>query len=125
MGGLRILLLGFSSRWLFLQICGDLEPHLLKFGEVITVQQKAVFRHPWKNLVHQLEVPHWDHREGFPGVKINKRHLVIAWHGDLREQVIVLSSPGNYQMASMVFLPVGLEQVSMLEQGTANAGIGA
>ena len=96
----------------------------LKFGEVITVEQKAVSGHPWKNLVHQLEVPHWDHREGFPRVKINKWHLMIVWHGDLGEQVTVLSSPGNYQVASMVFLPVGLGQVCMLEQGMANAGVG-
>ena len=77
---------------------------------------------PGKKLVHQLEVPHWDHREGFTGVKINKWHPVIVRHGDLGEQVTVLSSLGNYQVVSMVFPPVGLGQVCMLEQGVANAG---
>ena len=118
-----------SPPWIQLQAAvlsnvWDLEPHLLMFGEVITGEQQAVTGRPWKNLVHQLEVHHWDHREGFPRGKINKWHLVIVWHGDLRKQVIVLSSLGNYQAVSMVFPPVGLRQVCMLKQRMANAGTG-
>ena len=87
-------------------MCGNLEPHPLNFVEVIAVVQKTVSGHLWENLVLQLEVPHWDHGEGFPHVEIYEQHPVIVQHGDFGEQVTVLHSLGNHQVATMVFLPV-------------------
>ena len=113
----RLLPLGFSGRQFFCLMHGNLETHPPKFGEVIAVVQQTVSGHPWENLVHQLEVCHWNHGEGFPCVEIYEWHSAIVWHGYLGEQVAVL--------CSMVFPPVGLGQVGMLEQGVADADVGA
>ena len=45
-------------------------------------------------------------------------------HGDLGEQSLVLGALWNYQVAPIIFLPVGLSQVHMLEQGVADTRAG-
>ena len=75
---------------------GDLEPHSGKFGEVITVVQKAVPWHPRKNVILQLEVSYWIQEERFPHVEVYEWCLVVAWHGDFGEQVAVLCPLGNH-----------------------------
>ena len=72
-----ILLAVLSDVW------GDLE--LSEFGEVITVEQETIPLHPWEDLILQTEVPHWDHRKGFPSVRISEWLPVIMQHGDLGE----------------------------------------
>ena len=105
-------------------MCGDLEPHSAKLGEVITVVQKAISWHPWKNVILQLEVPSWNQGERFPHVEVYECHLVVMWHDNFGEQMAFLHSPGNHQVTPMVFPPVSLRQVSMLKQGMADIGMG-
>ena len=58
-------------------------------------------------------------------MEIYEWHPVIEWHGNLGEQVDVLCSPWNHHVATLVSPPVGLRQVSMLEQSVADAEVDA
>ena len=123
MGRLK-LLLGIDCGCLSCPVCGNLEPHSVKFGEVITVVQKAIPWHPWKNVILQLEVPYGNQGERFPHVEVYEQCPVVAWHGDFGEQVAILHSLGNHQVTPVILPPGSLRQVSMLKQGAADAGVG-
>ena len=82
----------------------------MKLGEVITVLQKAISWHPWKDVVLQLEVPDWNQRERFPHVEVYKWCPVVAQHDDFGEQVAILCSPGNHKATPVVLPPVSLRK---------------
>ena len=81
--------------WILCLVDGDMEASFLEIPKICLTKHEAVPSNTREKFVHKAKVSHGFHGEGKTSFRVLEQPPMIAWHHDLRKQVLVLGTMGN------------------------------